>query len=195
MYGKLFGYARVSTVEQNLDRQIDILKRDACVDEENIFTDKISGAVISRPAFDELQKKLRAGDVVVTESLSRLSRSTKDLLNIIEDWQAKGITYISIKENIDFSSSTGKLVLTVMASICEFERNIIKDRVVEGLAAARARGRVGGRPRSDKRALDKALKLYKSKTHSIKEIREITGISQSVLYRYLKEQNKDSNDY
>lgn len=193
MAGKLFGYARVSTTEQNLDRQIDILKREAGIDEENIFTDKITGATLVRPAFETLQKILREGDTVVTESLSRLSRSTKDLLNIIEDWQRRGITYISLKETLDFSSSTGKLVLTVMASICEFERNIIKDRVVEGLAAARARGRVGGRPRADKKALDKAIKLYDSKTHSIKEIKEITGISPSVLYRALKEQKKNNN--
>lgn len=193
MSGKLFGYVRVSTVEQNLDRQIDILKRDAGVSDENIFSDKITGTIMERPAFQNLQKSLREGDTVVTESLSRLSRSTKDLLSIIEDWQKRGITYISLKENLDFSSSTGKLILTVMASICEFERNTIRDRICEGLASSRSRGRIGGRPKTDNKMLSKALKLYESKSLSISEITEATGVSKSVLYRALKEQKENSD--
>lgn len=189
MGGKLFGYARVSTVEQNLERQLDILKEFG-VQEADIYTDKISGTKFSRPALDELQKILRTEDTVITESLSRLSRSTQDLLAILNDWQQRGIVYVSIKEQIDFSTSTGKLMLTVLAALSQFERDVIKDRVCEGLASARARGRVGGRPKSDKKTLDKALKLYESKTHSIKEIKEITGVSESVLYRALKEQRK-----
>lgn len=190
MSGKLFGYARVSTVEQNLDRQIDILKEYG-VDEADIFTEKISGTKFSRPALNSMQMKLRPGDTVLTESLSRLSRSTADLLNILNEWSEKGIVYISIKERIDISTSTGKLMITVLAALAQFERDIITDRVKEGLASARARGRVGGRPKTDKKKVTKALKLYEAKTHSIKEICNIMGISQSVLYRALKAQREE----
>lgn len=189
MSGKLFGYARVSTSEQNLARQLDILKEFG-VQGADIYTDKISGAKSQRPALEELQKVLRSGDTVITESLSRLSRSTQDLLDILNDWHERGITYISIKERMDFSTSTGKLMLTVLAALSQFERDVIRDRVKEGLASARARGRVGGRPKTDRKKLDKAIKLYHAKTHSIREITEITGVSQSVLYRELKEEKK-----
>lgn len=143
MSNELFGYARVSLVEQNLDRQIDELHKYG-VQDDHIFMDKMTGATLNRPSLEELQKRLREGDIVITESLSRLSRTTTDLLNIIDDWKKRGITYISLKESIDFSTSTGKLILSVMASISEFERNMIRDRVKEGIASARARGRVGG---------------------------------------------------
>ena len=181
---KLFGYARVSTLDQNLDRQIDILKEYG-VKEEDIYTDKISGAKLHRLKLDELQKILRPGDMVLTESLSRLSRSTKDLLAILSDWDERGIIYISIKERFDLSTPAGKLMLTILAGLGEFERDVIRERVNEGLASARARGRVGGRPKTNKKVLEKAIKLYDAKTHSIREIREITGVSQSVLYRAL----------
>ncbi|MEC1717802.1 recombinase family protein [Schinkia azotoformans] len=189
MSNKLFGYARVSTLDQNLDRQIDILKEYG-VQEEDIYTDKISGAKFHRPALDELQKILRPGDTVITESLSRLSRSTKDLLTILNDWQERDIIFISIKEQFDLSSSAGKLMLTILAGLGEFERDVIRERVKEGLESARARGRVGGRPKTDKKVLEKAIKLYDAKTHSILEITEITGVSQSVLYRALHERKR-----
>ncbi|HWO97221.1 MAG TPA: recombinase family protein [Bacillus sp. (in: firmicutes)] len=190
--GKLFGYARVSTVEQNIERQLDILKEYG-VQDDDIFADKISGTKFQRPALDELQKVLRNGDTVITESLSRLSRSTQDLLTILNDWQNRGITYISIKEQLDFSTSTGKLMLTVLAALSQFERDVIRDRVCEGLASARARGRVGGRPKTNKKALEKAIKLYDSNVYSIREITEISGVSQSVLYRALKERKKSNH--
>lgn len=193
MSGKLFGYARVSTEDQCLDRQIDILQEYG-VTQEDIFADKISGTKFSRPQFDELKKQLRTGDTVITESLSRLSRSTADLLNILNEWADKGITYISIKEQIDFSTSTGKLMLTVLAALSQFERDVIRDRVCEGISSARARGRIGGRPRTDKKVLEKAIKLYEAKTYSISEIREITKVSSSVLYRALNERNKKNTN-
>ncbi|WP_088831850.1 recombinase family protein [Paenibacillus tyrfis] len=186
---EVFGYSRVSSADQNLDRQLDELRKNG-IQDDHIFMDKITGTTLDRPAFEELQKRLRKGDMVVTESLSRLSRRTDDLLHIIEDWQQKGIRYTSLKEAVDFSTSTGKLILTVMASIAEFERNIIRDRVMEGLAAARARGRIGGRPCTDSGKLSKALKLYDAGSHSVREICEVTGVSQSVLYRALQQRQK-----
>jgi DNA invertase Pin-like site-specific DNA recombinase len=198
MGGKLFGYARVSTDGQSLERQLDILKEYGVM-EEDVFIDKISGTKLQRPALEQLQKVLRPGDTVIVESLSRLSRSTTDLLTILEDWQARGITFISIKECFDFSTATGKLILTVLAAIAAFERDITHTRVVEGLASARARGRVGGRRPTDKKKLEQALKLYDSGSLTLAEIREATGVSTSVLYRALwkrrgKEKAKGGQD-
>lgn len=192
MASELFGYARVSTVDQNLDRQIDELVKYG-IQEDHLYTDKFTGSTMNRPAFEVMNHRLREGDIVITESLSRLSRTTKDLLHVIEDWQKRKITYISLKESIDFSTSTGKLILTVMASISEFERNIMKERVKEGIDAARARGRVGGRKSTDAVKLAKAMKLYDAQTHSLAEIKDVTGVSQSVLYRALRKRNISEN--
>lgn len=186
MTGKVFGYARISTLDQNLDRQFDVLKEYG-IFKNDVYADKMSGSKIDRPALTELQKVLRPGDTVVVESLSRVSRSTKDLLQIIQGWQSKGITFISLKERLDFSSTTGKLMLTLMAALSEFERDVLRDRVSEGLASARARGRIGGRPRTDKQKVARAVKLYNSRNCSVREIVEMTGVSESVLYRALKQ--------
>lgn len=178
-----FGYARVSRNTQETFRQIDILNNYG-VDE--IFTEKITGTKANRPELLKLKNKLRAGDVVVIESLSRLGRSTKDLLNLIEEWNMQEVELISLKENIDTTTPTGKLLTTVLSAICQFERDIIVQRTNEGLQAARARGRKGGRPKANIKQVEKAIKLYYAQVHSIKEITAITGISQATLYRALK---------
>ena len=136
------GYARVSTQDQELARQIDALNSYG-VDE--IFTEKITGTKANRPELLKLKNKLRAGDVVIIESLSRLGRSTKDLLNLIEEWNMQEVKLISLKENIDTTTPTGKLLITVLSAISQFERDITVQRTNEGLKAARARGRKGGR--------------------------------------------------
>ena len=132
--------------------------------------------------------KLRIGAVyiVVIESLSRLGRSTKNLLELVEYFKGKKVKLISTKENIDTESATGQLLLTVLSAISQFERDLTVERTKEGLVAARARGRKGGRPKSDEKALNKAIKLYQSKEYSIKEIVSMTGISQSTIYRNIK---------
>lgn len=180
------GYARVSTQDQELARQIDALNGYG-VDE--IFTEKITGTKANRPELLKLKNKLRAGDVVVIESLSRLGRSTKDLLNLIEEWNIQDIKLISLKENIDTTTPTGKLLITVLSAISQFERDITVQRTNEGLKAARARGRKGGRPKANIKQVEKAVKLYHAQVHSIKEITTITGISQATLYRALKNNN------
>lgn len=192
MGSKKFGYARVSTAEQNLDRQLVIL-REQGVAEEDIFTDKISGRKLQRPHFDELQRILRPGDEVITESLSRLSRSSEDLLNILRGWDAQGIKYTSLKERFDLSSPAGALMLKVMAALSEFERDVTHARIMEGIQAARARGRNGGRPRTDPKKLEKALKLYDSRTHSVREITELTGVSQGVIYDALRRRRTEGD--
>lgn len=192
MGNKRFGYVRVSTVTQEEARQVDLLKGKYGIPESDIYIDKLTGKTLERTNFQQLQQALRSGDQVVVESLSRLSRSTKDLLALLEDWDERGITCLSDKESIDFSSATGRLLLTVIAALAEFERETIRERVLEGLAAAKSRGRVGGRPPTSKTKLAKAIKLYHANTHSIREIAEITGVKRSVLYRELKKGSERS---
>ena len=178
------GYARVSTESQNLDRQIAALNQYG-VDE--IYTEKMTGTKAHRPELDKVRLRARAGDAIVVESLSRLGRSTKDLLNLLDDFERKGIQLVSLKEDIDTATPTGKLLVTVLSALSQFERDLIVQRTNEGLKAARARGRKGGRPKADQKAVEKAVKLYEAQTHSIKEITQITGISQATLYRALKQ--------
>ena len=177
-----FGYARVSTEEQSLDRQIDALNSYG-VDE--LLTEKMTGTRRSRPELDRLLDKLRSGDTVIIESLSRLGRSTKDLLALVEHFEKQGVVLISLKESIDISTPTGKLLVTVLSALCQFERDLTVQRTNEGLTAARARGRKGGRPPKDAKTVEKALKLYDAKAHSIAEICEICGISSGTLYNAL----------
>jgi DNA invertase Pin-like site-specific DNA recombinase len=176
-----FGYARVSTDAQCLDRQIDQLKARG-VDPKNIFQEKYTGTKANRPELDKLKLASREGDIIIIESLSRLGRSAKDLRTLIEEFNADGITLVSLKENIDISTPTGKLLLGVLTSLCEFERDLTVQRTKEGLEAARARGRNGGRPKKDPKIIQKALRLYDAQTHSTKEIAQITGISVKSLY-------------
>jgi DNA invertase Pin-like site-specific DNA recombinase len=180
----IIGYARVSTQDQCLDRQIDALNKYGV---EVIYTEKMTGTKTNRPELDKVKLQARKDDTIIIESLSRLGRSTKDLLLLLDEFDSKGIKLISLKENINTSTPTGKLLVTVLAAISQFERDLTVQRTSEGLTAARARGRVGGRPKADAKALDKAIKLYNAQTYSIKEIVSITGISQATLYRALKE--------
>ena len=178
----VFGYARVSTEQQNLDRQIDALKKYGC---DLIFNEKMTGTKKERPELSKMIDRMTEGDTVVIESLSRLGRSTKDLIELTELFQSKGVHLISLKEAIDTSTSTGKLLFTLMSAIAQFERDVIADRTREGLRSARARGRTGGRPKADADAVKKAIKLYNTKQYSIKEIEELTGVKKSTLYRNL----------
>ena len=179
----IFGYCRVSTEEQVLDRQLESLKKYNC---DEIFMEKITETKANRPELNKLKEKVREEDIVVIESLSRLGRSTKNLLELVEYFKGKKVKLISTKENIDTESATGQLLLTVLSAISQFERDLTVERTKEGLVAARARGRKGGRPKSDEKALNKAIKLYQSKEYSIKEIVSMTGISQSTIYRNIK---------
>ena len=177
-----FGYARVSTEQQNLDRQLDALRKYGV---DIIYNEKMTGTKRDRPELTKLLDRMTEGDTVVIESLSRLGRSTKDLIELTELFQSKGVHLVSLKESIDTSTSTGKLLFTLMSAIAQFERDVIADRTREGLKSARARGRTGGRPRADPEQVKKAVKLYKTEQYSIKEIEELTGIKKSTLYRNL----------
>ena len=178
----VLGYARVSTEFQCLDRQLDELNRYGI---DMLFEEKYTGTKASRPEFDKLKIAARKGDTIVIESLSRLGRSLKDLLALVEDFNNKGITLVSLKEKIDISTPTGVLLLHVLSALCQFERDLTVQRTKEGLEAARARGRKGGRPSTEPKKIQKALKLYDAQTHSTKEVAELTGISVKTLYNAL----------
>jgi DNA invertase Pin-like site-specific DNA recombinase len=182
----LIGYARVSTNLQNADLQEDALQQAGC---EKIFTDKISGTVADRPALAKVKEVLRQGDTLVVWRLDRLGRSLKDLIEWMNYLDQQGIALKSLQESIDTSTATGKLVFHVFGAMAEFERNLIKERTQAGLSAARARGRVGGRPKrlnEDKRKL--AVRLYNEKQHSIEAICEMMGITKPTLYKYVREE-------
>ena len=147
----------------------------------------MTGTKRDRPQLTKLLEHIDEGDTVVIESLSRLGRSTKDLIELVEQFHQKGVQLVSLKESIDTSTSTGKLLFTIMSALAQFERDVIADRTKEGLNAARARGHFGGRPKTDNRKVQQAVKLYETKAHTVKEIEELTGVKRATLYRALKD--------
>lgn len=177
------GYARVSTKDQSLDLQMDALKQYGV---ERIYAEKITGTKAERSQFHEMLKFLREGDTVVVWKLDRIGRSMRNLINIVTEFQNRSVHFVSLKENIDTSSATGKLIFNIFASLAEFERDIISERTRAGLESARTRGRKGGRPAKDDDQVKMALKMYDSKQYNIPEILKATGISKTSLYRYLK---------
>ena len=182
MKNYIFGYARVSTEAQNLDRQLDALKKHGV---DHIYNEKMTGTKKDRPELAKMLDRMTEGDTVVIESLSRLGRSTKDLIELTELFHSNGVHLISLKESIDTQTSTGKLLFTLMSAIAQFERDCISDRTREGLRSARARGRFGGRPKANADSVKKAVKLYNTQQYSIREIEEMTGIKKATLYRNL----------
>ena len=179
----IYGYARVSTLDQNLDRQKDALRAYGV---DHLFCEKVSGAKKSRPELDKMLAVLESGDSVVIESLSRLGRSVKNLSELMESFNEKGIRLISLKESVDTTSATGRLLFTIISSLAAFERETLIERTNEGLAAARARGKLGGRPKTDEAILKKAVALYHTGQYTLAEITSLTGVSKSTLYRVLK---------
>ena len=179
----LIGYARVSTDEQNLDMQVDALREVAC---EKVFTDTVSGAKAERPGLQEVLDFLRPNDTLVVWRLDRLGRSLKSLVLTIEDLQQREIGFRSLQENIDTTTSAGKLQFHVFSALAEFERELIRERTQAGLRAARARGRMGGRPKEmTPEKLKMAVRLMKDPEVSIKEICSTLGVAKSTLYRYV----------
>lgn len=191
-------YGRVSTEQQSIDRQIDLADR-YDIKEENRYWEKMTGTVASRPALDALlddieeENRIRGKEVeqiVYIESLSRLGRSTKDLLVLLEKFEEGGVILKSSKDKIDTSSSSGKLLTTILCALAEFERDLIVERTKEGLKASRARGKVGGRPKIDSSTIKVAFSLYDSKEYSIKEICARCNISQGTLYKYIRQRDQ-----
>jgi len=180
----IVGYARVSTADQNLDRQIDALKTAGA---EKLFTEKVTGKKQDRPELMKMIEQLREGDVVVISELTRLSRSTKDLFAIVDMIKAKGADIRSLKETwLDTTTPQGALMMTIFAGLSQFEADLTAQRTREGLAAARARGRFGGRPKTNKEQIDRALKMYDG-GFSVDETCKSCGISKSTLYNFINE--------
>jgi DNA invertase Pin-like site-specific DNA recombinase len=191
---RLIGYARVSTVEQELDLQIDALLAHG-VKKENIFRDKLSGAKEDRPGLTTCLDELADGDTLVVWRLDRLGRSMRHLVNMIEDLKSRNIGFRSISDGmIDTTSASGELVLNIFSALAQFERRLIQERTKAGLAAARARGKKGGRPPMNKSHPKVVLanKLFCDKSIMIDDICETLKISKSTLYRYVGMQgNRD----
>ncbi len=184
----LIGYARVSTEEQSLNRQIDMLV-DYGVDKRNIYQEKISGMKSNREQLDKMIEELQEKDTVIITDLTRISRSTKDLLNIIDKIKDKGASIKSIKDTwLDTTSDNpyNSFLLTVMSGLSQLERDLISQRTKEGLKSAKARGRNGGRPSKRNDKADTVGLLYKE-GYKIVDIVKQTGLSRATVYRTLKD--------
>jgi DNA invertase Pin-like site-specific DNA recombinase len=179
----LVGYARVSTLEQDASLQIDALQQAGC---ERIFQDKASGVKTERPGLQEARAFLRKGDTLVVWRLDRLGRSLKHLIEMVSELEGRGVGFRSLQEAIDTTTSGGRLIFHIFGALAEFERNLIRERTMAGLKAARARGRKGGRPKAlDAKKTELAYRLYDEKQHTVDEICQILGVSKPTLYAYL----------
>lgn len=186
----LIGYARVSTDDQHLDLQRDALEKAGC---EKIYTDQQSGASTERLGLAVVLEMARRDDTLVVWRLDRLGRSLKHLIHLVEKLDQRGIGLRSLRENIDTTTSGGRLVFHLFGALAEFERSVIRERTQAGLSAARARGRQGGRPkRLSPNQRELLLRLHQERRHSIAEICQILGISKSTLYNYLAEHGIDA---
>lgn len=174
------GYARVSTQEQDLDLQRDALES---VGVEKVYWEKVSSRKEDRPELTSALDYCREGDVLVVYKLDRLGRSLKELLEIVSALEARGVGFRSLQEALDTTTPGGRLVFHIFASLAEFERDLIRERTMAGLTAARARGRSGGRkPKMDERKIALARKLMADPEYSVSEICETLGVSSSTLY-------------
>jgi DNA invertase Pin-like site-specific DNA recombinase len=183
----LIGYARVSTVDQTLALQQDALTKAGC---EKIFTDTVSGSVAERPGLAEALNFARSGDTLVVWRLDRLGRNLRHLIDTVNTLKKRDVQFRSLQEQVDTSTSGGKLVFHLFGMLAEFERDLIRERTQAGLAAARARGRVGGRPRAQAlntpEKVQLARALHKDKRYAVEDIRRTLRVSRTTFYRYMK---------
>lgn len=184
----LIGYARVSTEEQNLDLQTDALKKAGC---DRVFADKVSGAKSERKGLNAALEMLRPGDVLMVWRLDRLGRSLKHLIELIGELEQNGVGFRSLTENIDTTTTGGKLVFHLFGALAEFEKNLIRERTKAGLVAARARGRKGGRkPVMDEKKIRQAQALMNDPQNTITDICKTLGVGRTSFYKYVKSSKK-----
>lgn len=184
------GYARVSTVDQHLDAQIDALENEGC---EKIFVEKDSGAKDDRAELTRAIDYCRSGDIMVVWRLDRLGRSVKKLIEVTEQLETKGVELSSLKEKMDTSTAMGKGMMKMLFVLAEMEHEMIRERTKAGLESARARGRNGGRPKVNRKQLEKALKLYDSQSMTVDEIAETTDVSRATIYREVKKRSHSAS--
>lgn len=181
----IFGYARVSTKDQNLNLQIDALKKEGC---NEVFSEKLSGRSEHKPKLNELLSKLRTDDIVMVYSLDRLGRTSKELISLLSDFKQKGVQFRSLQEGIfDTTSPMGEAIFQIIAILKTMEVQVLSERTKHGLESARARGRKGGRPKGsyNRNKAAAAVTLYKREL-PITEITKSLKISRSTLYQYLR---------
>ncbi len=186
-YTRLVGYARVSTTDQDLQLQLDAL-RNAGVGKKDLFTDKMSGAKQVRPGLDACLTHLKSGDTLLVWRLDRLGRSLRRLIDLVADLRQRGVGFRSICDGaIDTTTASGELVFHIFTALAQFERRLIQERTRAGLTAARARGRMGGRPPipADHPTIIAAKKMYQDRTMPIRDICRTLRISRPTLYRYV----------
>jgi DNA invertase Pin-like site-specific DNA recombinase len=176
------GYARVSSSDQKLDSQFDALKQTGC---HKVFSDRISGIKADRPGWEQLMTYVRPGDSVIVTELSRMSRSLMHLLEVVQAFEHQGIELVSLRENIDTSTATGRGFLAMMGVISQMERELKAERTAAGRAAAKARGRTGGRPRTDPNKLEEARILYLNSDRTASQVCHTVGIGRRTLFSYL----------
>lgn len=178
------GYVRVSTADQSLDLQLQAMEKAGI---SKVFKDHgVSGTLASRPALDEALAYVREGDVFTVWKLDRLGRSTKNVLEVIDRLNETGVGFRSLTEGLDTTGPMGKAMLTVLAAFNQLERDVIVERTKAGLDAARAKGRIGGRPRvMDDKKTNTARALYESGNHTVAEIAAMMGVGTATVYRYL----------
>jgi DNA invertase Pin-like site-specific DNA recombinase len=179
-------YIRVSTTEQNPARQMELIERRG-IPENRIYCDKLSGRDMERPELKRMLSSLRAYDTVVVTSLDRLGRNTRDLLNLIEEFNKKKVRFVSLKENIDTSTPTGRFFLTVMAAIAEMEYATIRERQQAGILLAKQEGRMNGRPKVAIDNFEAHYKQFKRGQITISQAAKLSSISRATFYRRMKE--------
>lgn len=180
---KLVGYARVSTLEQHLHYQVSALYKAGCT---MVFEEKVGGARHKREVLEEAFKFLRSGDTIVVWKLDRLGRGLKDLISKVQELESRNIGFCSLTEGINTSTPTGKFFFHIMASLAQFERELIRERTMSALKEARSRGRKGGRPRIPDKTVQYMLKLYHRKEITVKQMLEMLHISKTTLYNYVR---------
>ena len=179
----LIGYARVSTVDQDPSLQLDALRAAGC---DKLYEERASGARADRPVLAEAMEFAREGDTLVVWRLDRFGRSLKDLIQKVEALRARGIGFRSLAESVDTTTAGGQLIFHVFGALAEFERELIRERTMAGLAAARARGRKGGRPpKMTKQKVKQASLLLSDPTTDVRAVCETLGVSKSTLYAYV----------
>ena len=181
-----FGYARVSTKKQKLDSQLEVLNKIEC---DHVFYDHgISGARDSREGLDEMIAEIKEGDVVIVWKLDRLGRSVAHLAGLLKTFRTQGVHFCSITDGINTTTSAGKLTYHIVSAMAEFQRDIIRENIHAGLAAVRAKGRIGGRPKKlDERLVREAYYLMKHNDVPVKDIARAFEVSPSTVYRAMNE--------